>query len=232
MQKVRRHDSKTIAPTACKRMVSGTISLPLRGTFHLSLTVLVHYRSPLVFSLAGWSPRIRSGFHVSGSTQVPTGESHEFRLRASNPLRMAFPDHSATRAICNSPADLRDGQVGPTTPAAQRPQAFTQQVWAISPFARHYSGNREFLSFPPGTQMYHFPRFPPPALCVQTGGDTALPVPGFPIRSSVLQSPLAAPHGLSQLATTFIGYPVPRHPPYALTILMVLDRAMQFSKIR
>src|SRR5215208_2742997 len=31
MQKVRRHDSKTIAPTACKRMVSGTISLPLRG---------------------------------------------------------------------------------------------------------------------------------------------------------------------------------------------------------
>jgi hypothetical protein len=169
MQKVRRHNTLGAAPTACKRMVSGTISLPLRGTFHLSLTVLVHYRSPLVFSLAGWSPRIRSGFHVSGSTQVPTGESHEFRLRASNPLRMDFPDHSATRAICNSPADLRDGQVGPTTPAAQRPQAFTQQVWAISPFARHYSGNREFLSFPPGTQMYHFPGFPPPALCVQTG---------------------------------------------------------------
>ena len=65
----------TTAPTACKRMVSGTISLPLRGTFHLSLTVLVRYRSPLVFSLAGWSPRIRSGFHVSGSTQVPTGRS-------------------------------------------------------------------------------------------------------------------------------------------------------------
>ena len=25
-------------------LVSGTISLPSRGTFHLSLTVLVHYR--------------------------------------------------------------------------------------------------------------------------------------------------------------------------------------------
>src|SRR3954468_3810176 len=71
MQKVRRHIPKRDAPTACKRMVSGTISLPSRGTFHLSLTVLVHYRSPLVFSLAGWSPRIRSGFHVSGSTQEP-----------------------------------------------------------------------------------------------------------------------------------------------------------------
>src|SRR5919202_3004586 len=33
------------APTACTHTVSGTISLPSRGTFHLSLTVLVRYRS-------------------------------------------------------------------------------------------------------------------------------------------------------------------------------------------
>lgn len=33
------------ALTDCKRTVSGTISLPSRGTFHLSLTVLVRYRS-------------------------------------------------------------------------------------------------------------------------------------------------------------------------------------------
>src|SRR6185312_1799053 len=32
--------------TVCKPTVSGTISLPSRGAFHLSLTVLVHYRSP------------------------------------------------------------------------------------------------------------------------------------------------------------------------------------------
>lgn len=32
-------------PTDCKYVVSETISLPSRGTFHLSLTVLVHYRS-------------------------------------------------------------------------------------------------------------------------------------------------------------------------------------------
>ena len=34
------------APTDCRHTVSGTISLPARGTFHLSLTVLVRYRSP------------------------------------------------------------------------------------------------------------------------------------------------------------------------------------------
>ncbi len=44
------------AVTACKHTVSGTISLPSRGAFHLSLTVLVHYRSAGIFSLTGWSP--------------------------------------------------------------------------------------------------------------------------------------------------------------------------------
>ena len=44
LQKVRHHPvTRTL--TACRHMVSGSISLPSRGAFHLSLTVLVHYRS-------------------------------------------------------------------------------------------------------------------------------------------------------------------------------------------
>ena len=39
------------APTPCKLMVSETISSPFRAAFHLSLAVLVHYRSILVFRL-------------------------------------------------------------------------------------------------------------------------------------------------------------------------------------
>ncbi len=42
--------------TACRYAVSGTLSSPSRGAFHLSLTVLVHYRSLKVLSLGGWSP--------------------------------------------------------------------------------------------------------------------------------------------------------------------------------
>lgn len=45
LQKARRHASNS-APTACRHTVSGSVSLPSRGAFHLSLTVLVHYRSP------------------------------------------------------------------------------------------------------------------------------------------------------------------------------------------
>ena len=32
---------------ACKHKVSGSFSLPARGSFHLSFTVLLHYRSPI-----------------------------------------------------------------------------------------------------------------------------------------------------------------------------------------
>src|SRR5258707_5927117 len=69
--------------TAGEYEVSGSLSSPLRGAFHLSLTVLVHYRSLKVFSLGGWSPLLPTnspGFVVlrmpAGAHRgVPTGLS-------------------------------------------------------------------------------------------------------------------------------------------------------------
>ena len=58
------------ASTACRRMVSCSISLPSRGSFHLSLTVLVLYRSLAVLSLTRWSSLIRPKFHVFRATRV------------------------------------------------------------------------------------------------------------------------------------------------------------------
>lgn len=58
------------ALTDCKRTVSGTLSLPSRGTFHHSLTVLIHYRSHLVFRLTGWSRQIHSRFHEPTATRA------------------------------------------------------------------------------------------------------------------------------------------------------------------
>src|SRR2546421_3509215 len=57
--------------TAGEYVVSGSVSSPLRGAFHLSLTVLVHYRSLKVFSLGGWSPPLPTRFHVPRGTQDP-----------------------------------------------------------------------------------------------------------------------------------------------------------------
>ncbi len=62
-------------------------------SFHLSLTVLVRYRSPGVFSLGGWSPLLPTTFHVGRGTRDPIpGRPSAFRLRGYHPLWRAFPD--------------------------------------------------------------------------------------------------------------------------------------------
>ena len=56
------------ALSACKHRVSGSLSLPSRGSFHLSLTVLITIGHQVVFSLTGWSPLFHTRFLVSRTT--------------------------------------------------------------------------------------------------------------------------------------------------------------------
>ena len=60
------------ALSACKHTVSGSFSLPSRGAFHLSLTVLYSIGHMVVFSLRRWSSSLPSGFLVSRRTPDPT----------------------------------------------------------------------------------------------------------------------------------------------------------------
>ena len=57
------------ALTACRHTVSGTLSLPSRGTFHHSLTVLSAIGHQGVFRLTGWSRQIHSTFHERAATR-------------------------------------------------------------------------------------------------------------------------------------------------------------------
>ena len=53
-----------------RSIVNNSFSLPSRGSFHLSLTVLFSIGHWVVFSLGGWSPLLHTGFLVSGPTPV------------------------------------------------------------------------------------------------------------------------------------------------------------------
>ena len=69
------------------------------SSFHLSLTVLVRYRSPSVFSLGGWSPRLPTGFLVSCGTPDPCPLVHISLIGAVTLSGCAFQRYSA---ICTS----------------------------------------------------------------------------------------------------------------------------------
>ena len=110
LQKARRHGTKP-APTPCGRTVSGTVSLPSRGAFHLSLTVLVRYRSH--GSIQAWrvvppgSDRVSRARPYSGTS---TGLHPRVRLRGPNPVPPAFPCRSAPLDGCppGAPAPGRE----------------------------------------------------------------------------------------------------------------------------
>ena len=62
------------------------------------------------------------------------------------------------------------------------------------------------ISFPAGTEMFHFPAFPPPPYTRSDDGNPAQPRLGSPIRTpsdNNARSP--APRGISQAATSFIS---------------------------
>ncbi len=71
---------------------------PRRGPFHLSLTVLLLYRSSRVFSLGGWAhllPTILASIVVLRILV----RFARLRLRGSHPLRPTFPDPSPSARI-------------------------------------------------------------------------------------------------------------------------------------
>ena len=73
----------------CKHTVSDLFP-PLRGSFHLSVTVLVHYRSSSVFNLGRWSSQLPTGLACPVVLRIRGLPSTS--LRGSHPV--SFPEHS------------------------------------------------------------------------------------------------------------------------------------------
>ena len=140
LQKARRHSRIRAAPAARGRAVSGAVSLPSRGAFHLSLTVLVRYRSQE--SVQPWR------VVPPDSTRIPRGRAYSGR-RMRSPPRFAYgaltPCGRPSQAVrlragfLTPPRVLGPGTSPPATPTRQRPKAVTATwVWASPAFARRY----------------------------------------------------------------------------------------------
>src|SRR5512146_2843077 len=194
------------APTACRHTVSGTISRPLGGVLFTSPS---RYWFPIghqgVFRLRGWSPRIHTEFHGLRATWEHARESSRFRVRGYHPLCRRFPAPSATQTICNSLPGRQSRPGGPSTPVAQRLPAITRNRFGLFPFRSPLLRESRLLSLPAGTEMFHFPALPHPALCVQAGATGNYACRVSPFGHPRITVWLPTPRGLSQAPTSFIG---------------------------
>ena len=96
--------------------------------------------------------------------------------------------------------------IGPATPNWQRHQAITPARFRLFPFRSPLLRESHLLSFPQGTEMFQFPRFPLPVLYIQTG---VTPHDGCwvsPFGYPRIEAWSAAPRGFSQPPTSFIGF--------------------------
>ena len=126
---------------------------------------------------------------------------------------------SATRTISYFLPDQQFWLGGPTTPITQRLLAMTRDRFGLFPFRSPLLRESRLLSLPVGTEMFHFPTLPPPALCVQAGAMGHYAPSGFPIRKSPDRSLVADSPGLIAGSYVLHRLLVPRHPPCALTNL-------------
>src|SRR6266540_1377001 len=149
-----------------------------------------------VFRLSGWSRQIHTEFLGLRATWETVRESHTFNLQGYHPLRRPFPRPSATRMISYSPTVRQNDQNGPTTPATQPLPGITRDRFSLIRFRSPLLTESQLFSLPVGTEMFHFPTFPPPALCVQAGVPGHYSCAGFPIRKSPDQSLVGSSPGL------------------------------------
>jgi hypothetical protein len=179
--------------------------------FRISFTLLVEvlftfpsqYSSTIgltgVFSLAGWSRRIRAGFLVSRATQDAAMPAQASGTGLSPP---------AARLSSRFPSPL------PCNTAVLQPPACvaTRRVWAPPRSLAATGGIIGLFSFPPGTKMFQFPglALPHPAEVpvLQTGGLSHSEIRGSTVTCTYPRL-VAACHVLRRLRE-------PRHPPCAL----------------
>jgi hypothetical protein len=160
LQKARHHPPQQ-ALTDCQHTVSGTLSLPSRGTFHHSLTVLIHYRSP--GSIQAYQVVLADSH---GIPRAPCYSGTAQRAHA------AFTYGSLTHyadAFQRLQLTTRTLHARPADPTQTTPQPRIRNTCrlshipglAILPFRSPLLRESQLLSLPTGTKMFHFPAYPP-----------------------------------------------------------------------
>ena len=176
---------------------------PHRGAFHLSLTVLVHYRSPRVFSLGWWSTQLPTGFHVPRGTRGHRRETGRFSRTGLSPSTAGLSRTIPLSAGFVTPWDCRRvPSRAPQPPYSIGRRATKLYGFGLLPFRSPLL--RESFLFLGVLRCFSSPGSPRRPM--DSAGDAwAFPHAGFPIRVSWDQHLLAAPPGLSQPATPFFG---------------------------
>ena len=190
------------ALTAYKHTVSGTISLPSRGTFHHSLTVLSTIGHQEVFR----QPSGLGRFTQDSTSPVLLGHHPRHAPTSSaygGITHYATPSQTIQLPVSTrAPSPAEEEQNSPTTPHTQPLPSITRTRFNHHPLSL---ATTHGISSPTGTEMFHFPASPPTPYTIQmqVTRHNSCRVPPFGNPRITARQP--APRGISQATTSFIG---------------------------
>ncbi len=175
----------------------------------------------------------RPGFPCPAVLRYSRSEAQSFRLRGHYPLRRAVPCTSPTTELCNSPTRRQTDQLKPYNPPVTTAAAcHVTEVWAL-PFSLATTQGVEVSFLSSGYLDVSVPQLASSHPMYSGASTTALPVVGFPIRKSRGQRLVSTSPGLIAATHVLLRLLAPRHPPCALSLLIVknsLLAAMEFSR--
>ena len=154
----------------------------------------------VVFSLGGWSPRIRTEFHVLRPTRDPGRPGGGFRIRGSHPLWRRFP--AASPILPGAMPRSRD-------PGEKAPR------FGLVRFRSPLLAQSRLISLPQGTEMFHFP------WCGSAGLSSFIPrrrpakAVGFPHSDTPGSKPVDGSPRIVAVFRVLLRLLMPRHPSCA-----------------
>ena len=181
-----------------------------------------------VFRLSGWSRQIRTEFQGFRTTWGNAQQCQAYVYRGVTFCAVPFQSTSTSLDIYDCLTNWQHSQSGPTTPHMQRLPAITHVWFGLFRVRSPLLTESRLFSFPVGTEMFHFPTFPPAALCVQAevAGHYSGFFRGFPIRRSPDRSSFTSSPGLIAGYNVLRRLLVPRHPPTALSSLLLTTKML------
>ena len=154
----------------------------------------------VVFSLGGWSPRIRTEFHVLRPTRDPGWPGLDFRLRGFHPLWRSLPAASPSR-----PGAVRRSR-NPGTQASR---------FGLMRFRSPLLARSRLISSPAGTEMFHFPASGFRGLSLFIRGRHPAKGAGLPHSDTPGSKPVDGSPGPVAVFRVLHRLPMPRHPSCA-----------------
>ena len=158
-----------------------------------------------VFRLNGWSRQIHTEFQGFRVTWDTTQQARPYTYGAITLYGATFQWTSTSTRLSYCSVDRQIDQSGPTTPHTQPLPGIKCMRFSLIRLRSPLLSESLMFSLPTGTEMFHFPAFPPHALYIQarvTRHDSCwVPPFGHPR----ITARLPTPQGLSQAPTSFIG---------------------------